>query len=190
MSAPPTLTELQARVLAFAEARDWSRYHSPRNLAMALVVEASDIAAVVARLVELAKEGNVPAAREVLEAEPRLSADGKRLLGEIAQQAQDFEAAARYFEAALVIKPDFAEAHVGVVARDIREKTGVEVSIANPFANAALNSSAVVTFCAGTPMPCEMDTQSSAGLCKSSIASAFGPGFWTPTRASSILRIA
>lgn len=43
MSEPPTLPELQARVLAFAEARDWSRYHSPRNLAMALVVEASEL---------------------------------------------------------------------------------------------------------------------------------------------------
>src|SRR5690606_29907202 len=41
--ADPTLAELQARVRAFADARDWGRYHSPRNLAMALVVEASEL---------------------------------------------------------------------------------------------------------------------------------------------------
>ncbi|MEO0604643.1 MAG: nucleotide pyrophosphohydrolase [Myxococcota bacterium] len=40
---PTTLDELQARVRAFAEARDWGRYHSPRNLAMALSVEAGEL---------------------------------------------------------------------------------------------------------------------------------------------------
>lgn len=39
----PTLEELQARVRAFADARDWGRYHSPRNLAMALSVEAAEL---------------------------------------------------------------------------------------------------------------------------------------------------
>lgn len=39
----PTLAELQARVRAFADARDWGRYHSPRNLAMALSVEAAEL---------------------------------------------------------------------------------------------------------------------------------------------------
>lgn len=48
MSAPgprpaPTLPELTARVRAFAEERDWQRYHSPRNLAMALSVEAGEL---------------------------------------------------------------------------------------------------------------------------------------------------
>lgn len=41
--ASPTLTELQAKVRAFADARDWGRYHSPRNLAMALSVEAAEL---------------------------------------------------------------------------------------------------------------------------------------------------
>jgi NTP pyrophosphatase (non-canonical NTP hydrolase) len=39
----PTLDELQRKVRAFVEARDWSRYHSPRNLAMALSVEANEL---------------------------------------------------------------------------------------------------------------------------------------------------
>jgi dCTP diphosphatase len=40
---PPTIAELQARVRAFADARDWARFHSPRNLAMALSVEAGEL---------------------------------------------------------------------------------------------------------------------------------------------------
>ncbi|MEN0061864.1 MAG: nucleotide pyrophosphohydrolase [Myxococcota bacterium] len=43
MSDEPTLADLSARVRAFAEARDWGRYHSPRNLAMALSVEAGEL---------------------------------------------------------------------------------------------------------------------------------------------------
>jgi NTP pyrophosphatase (non-canonical NTP hydrolase) len=41
--AEPTLAELQAQVVAFSEARDWAQFHSPRNLAMALQVEASEL---------------------------------------------------------------------------------------------------------------------------------------------------
>ena len=43
MSDSPTLAELQARVRAFADARDWEQFHSPRNLAMALSVEANEL---------------------------------------------------------------------------------------------------------------------------------------------------
>ena len=39
----PTLSDLQERVRAFSEARDWGQYHSPRNLAMALTVEAGEL---------------------------------------------------------------------------------------------------------------------------------------------------
>ncbi|MFT6816403.1 MAG: dCTP diphosphatase [Myxococcota bacterium] len=39
----PTLDALTARVRAFSEARDWVQFHSPRNLAMALSVEASEL---------------------------------------------------------------------------------------------------------------------------------------------------
>jgi dCTP diphosphatase len=43
MADSPTLEELTARVRAFSDARDWQRYHSPRNLAMALSVEAAEL---------------------------------------------------------------------------------------------------------------------------------------------------
>lgn len=39
----PTLKDLQARVRAFADARDWGQFHSPRNLAMALSVESAEL---------------------------------------------------------------------------------------------------------------------------------------------------
>lgn len=42
-ASEPTLAQLQARVRAFADARDWGRFHSPRNLAMALSVEAAEL---------------------------------------------------------------------------------------------------------------------------------------------------
>jgi NTP pyrophosphatase (non-canonical NTP hydrolase) len=37
------LTELQRRLAAFATARDWDQFHSPKNLAMALSVEAAEL---------------------------------------------------------------------------------------------------------------------------------------------------
>jgi NTP pyrophosphatase (non-canonical NTP hydrolase) len=39
----PTLAELTGSVRAFAEARSWGRFHSPRNLAMAVSVEAGEL---------------------------------------------------------------------------------------------------------------------------------------------------
>jgi len=41
--APDSLAVLQREVRAFSDARDWGRYHSPRNLAMALSVEANEL---------------------------------------------------------------------------------------------------------------------------------------------------
>lgn len=38
-----SLADLTADVRAFTEARDWARFHSPRNLAMALSVEAAEL---------------------------------------------------------------------------------------------------------------------------------------------------
>ena len=37
------LHELQQRLAAFAAARDWEQFHSPKNLAMALSVEAAEL---------------------------------------------------------------------------------------------------------------------------------------------------
>ena len=37
------LTDLQQRLRAFAAARQWQPYHTPKNLAMALMVEAAEL---------------------------------------------------------------------------------------------------------------------------------------------------
>jgi len=37
------LRRLQNRLQAFADARDWNQFHSPKNLAMALSVEAAEL---------------------------------------------------------------------------------------------------------------------------------------------------
>ena len=43
MNDQTTLGELKLAVRRFNEERDWGRYHSPRNLAMALSVEAAEL---------------------------------------------------------------------------------------------------------------------------------------------------
>jgi NTP pyrophosphatase (non-canonical NTP hydrolase) len=40
---PDTLSDLTDLVRRFVEERDWARYHSPRNLAAALQVEAAEL---------------------------------------------------------------------------------------------------------------------------------------------------
>ena len=39
-----SLGDLKGRVLAFAKERDWEQFHSPKNLSMALIVEAAELA--------------------------------------------------------------------------------------------------------------------------------------------------
>ncbi len=38
-----TLDTLRLRIREFARGRDWERYHTPKNLAMALIVEAAEL---------------------------------------------------------------------------------------------------------------------------------------------------
>lgn len=38
-----SIPHLTARIRAFAEARDWEQFHTPKNLAMALIVEAAEL---------------------------------------------------------------------------------------------------------------------------------------------------
>jgi NTP pyrophosphatase (non-canonical NTP hydrolase) len=38
-----SLTDLTARVREFADARDWQQFHSPKNLAAAMTVEAGEV---------------------------------------------------------------------------------------------------------------------------------------------------
>ncbi|MEM8867072.1 MAG: nucleotide pyrophosphohydrolase [Verrucomicrobiota bacterium] len=37
------LDEIKARVLAFAQERDWEQFHSPKNLSMAISAEAAEL---------------------------------------------------------------------------------------------------------------------------------------------------
>ncbi|HEX4878967.1 MAG TPA: nucleotide pyrophosphohydrolase [Limnobacter sp.] len=39
----PTLDSLLEQLQSFADARDWNKHHSPKNLAMAMVVEAGEL---------------------------------------------------------------------------------------------------------------------------------------------------
>lgn len=41
--APVTLQQLKERMAKFVHARDWEQFHSPKNLSMALSVEASEL---------------------------------------------------------------------------------------------------------------------------------------------------
>lgn len=38
-----SLTELRARINQFVRERDWEQFHSPKNLAMAMIVEAAEL---------------------------------------------------------------------------------------------------------------------------------------------------
>ncbi len=38
-----SIPHLTARIRAFAEARDWEQFHTPKNLTMALIVEAAEL---------------------------------------------------------------------------------------------------------------------------------------------------
>lgn len=43
MTAPSTLRELQTMVDQFAQERAWEKYHSPKNLAMSVAIEAAEL---------------------------------------------------------------------------------------------------------------------------------------------------
>ena len=38
-----SLNQLRGRINQFVEERDWAQFHSPKNLAMAMIVEASEV---------------------------------------------------------------------------------------------------------------------------------------------------
>ena len=41
--SPASLVSVRDRLRAFAEARDWDKFHSPKNLCMALIAEAAEL---------------------------------------------------------------------------------------------------------------------------------------------------
>ncbi len=40
----PSLEEIQKKIIAFREARDWKQFHTPKNLAIGLTLEAGEFA--------------------------------------------------------------------------------------------------------------------------------------------------
>lgn len=40
---PDSIDAIKARINQFVEDRDWSQFHSPKNLAMAMIVEAAEL---------------------------------------------------------------------------------------------------------------------------------------------------
>lgn len=63
------LLQLSAAVDAFARARDWDQFHTPKNLAMALSVEASELAEIFQWLTPAQSRRLKGRAREHLEEE-------------------------------------------------------------------------------------------------------------------------
>lgn len=70
MSEPSDLLLLRDKLRVFAEARDWDQFHSPKNLSMALMVEAAELMehfqwATEAQSGNLAPEGKAAVAEEL-----------------------------------------------------------------------------------------------------------------------------
>ncbi len=70
MSEPSDLLLLRDKLRVFAEARDWDQFHSPKNLSMALMVEAAELMehfqwATEAQSGNLAPEGKTAVAEEL-----------------------------------------------------------------------------------------------------------------------------
>ncbi|HKK16717.1 MAG TPA: nucleotide pyrophosphohydrolase [Gammaproteobacteria bacterium] len=63
------LLHLKEKVRAFADARDWDQFHSPKNLAMALIVEAAELVEHFQWLTEEQSAGLPDKTRQEVEAE-------------------------------------------------------------------------------------------------------------------------
>ncbi len=59
-----SIEELRTRLRAFADERDWEQYHSPKNLAMALIVEAAELVEHFQWLTQAESHALDPARRE------------------------------------------------------------------------------------------------------------------------------
>lgn len=68
MTNPSDLLMLRDKLRAFAEARDWDQFHSPKNLSMALMVEVAELMEHFQWLTE-AQSGNLDAAKKEVVAE-------------------------------------------------------------------------------------------------------------------------
>ena len=69
MPTEHTLESLREALRRFAEARDWERFHSPKNLAIALVAEAGELVEHFRWLTERESEALPPEVRAEVEQE-------------------------------------------------------------------------------------------------------------------------
>jgi dCTP diphosphatase len=65
----PSLASLRDRLRVFAHARDWEQFHSPKNLAIALVAEAGELVEHFRWLTEAQSAALAPQVREQVEQE-------------------------------------------------------------------------------------------------------------------------
>lgn len=65
----PALDDLTQRLRDFASERDWDRFHSPKNLAMALTGEAGELAAEFQWLTEAQSQDPEPERRQRIQEE-------------------------------------------------------------------------------------------------------------------------
>ncbi len=63
------LEQLRERLRAFARARDWEQFHSPKNLSMALIVEAAELVEHFQWLTESQSQGLDPKTFQAVEEE-------------------------------------------------------------------------------------------------------------------------
>lgn len=61
MNTPDSLESLRLRLAAFAAARDWDQFHSPKNLSMALIAETAELVEHFQWLSESASRSLAPA---------------------------------------------------------------------------------------------------------------------------------
>lgn len=67
--AKSELAAIRDKLRAFSAARDWERFHSPKNLSMALIAEAAELVEHFQWLSEAQSARLPPAQREAVEAE-------------------------------------------------------------------------------------------------------------------------
>ena len=60
----PAFDELAGRLAAFARARDWEQFHSPKNLAMAVAAESAELLEHFQGLTEVQSRELIPAQRD------------------------------------------------------------------------------------------------------------------------------
>lgn len=63
-AAPSTIATLQQQLRAFARERDWDQFHTPKNLAMALTVEAGELQEIFQWLTEAQSKALEPAQQQ------------------------------------------------------------------------------------------------------------------------------